>query len=127
MNFTYWLLRRLFKYTSPLISIFEKSKINKYGAKTSKIPPIFIVGAPRTGSTIVYQLITQYFDTIYFNNLVHLARENTYFGFWLSNKFFKENPHNSFKSNHGDTLTGGLHAPSEGGQIWQKWLPKYTD
>jgi len=127
MKIKYWILRRLFKYTSPLISIFEKSKVNKYSNKVSEKQAIFILGAPRTGSTILYQLLTQYFDLQYFDNLNHLANENVYFGSWLSSKIFKGKPHNCFKSKHGRTIDGGLHAPTEGGQIWQRWLPSYDN
>ncbi len=42
----------------------------------------------------------------------------------LSNKLYKNKPHDCFKSVHGNTMkTGGLHAPSECGQFWYRWLP----
>jgi len=127
MNFKYWILRHIFKYTSPIISLFEKTQNKRYSKVKTSISPVFIVGAPRTGSTLLYQLLTQYFNTSYFDNLIHLARENVLFGFWLSNKIFKCRPHNSFKSKHGNTLKEGLHAPSEAGQIWLRWLPKHDN
>ncbi|MDA3778711.1 MAG: hypothetical protein PF487_00520, partial [Bacteroidales bacterium] len=65
MNIKYWILRRLFKYTSPLISVFEKSKINKYSSRKTEKQPIFILGVPRSGSTILYQIITDFFNISY--------------------------------------------------------------
>jgi len=122
-NYRWSILRRIFKYSSPFISCFEKKFINKYGSITPKNNPVFIIGAPRTGSTILYQMITNYFDVLYIDNLISLARDNLYFGFWLSNKIFRDKPHNSYKSEYGNTSSEGLHAPSEAGQFWYRWIP----
>jgi len=119
-----WLLRRLFKYLSPLIRLFEISQIKKFASKTPEHPIVFILGAPRSGSTILYQLVTNFFDVSYINNLIHLSRENLFFGFWLSNLLYKNKKHNNFQSNYGNTNKFGLNAPSEGGQIWYKWFSK---
>ena len=32
-------------------------------------PPIFIIGAPRSGSTLLYQVLTDYFEVGYISNL----------------------------------------------------------
>jgi len=119
-----WFLRRLFKYLSPLIRLFEISQIKKFASKTPEYPIVFIIGAPRSGSTILYQLVTNFFDVSYINNLIHLSRENLFFGFWLSNLLYKNKKHNNFQSNYGNTKKFGLNAPSEGGPIWYKWFSK---
>lgn len=123
-NYKNHIFRRVFKYSSPLISLFEKSKINYYGKNKSKYFPIFILGVPRTGSTILYQFITAFFNISYIDNLINLSRQNLFFGFWLSNRIFKNKSHNSFSSSFGNTQQEGLHAPSEAGQVWYEWLPK---
>jgi hypothetical protein len=123
MKYNRWpILRRIFKYSSPFISLFEKKFINKYGRLTPRYNPVFILGAPRTGSTILYQMITNYLDVLYIDNLINLTRNNLYFGFWLSNKIFKNKPHNSYKSEYGNTTSEGLHAPSEAGPFWYRWI-----
>lgn len=124
MQLNTWFLRRFFKCSSPVISLFENSKIRKYSKKEPKTAPIFIIGPPRSGSTILYQIITNFFDVSYINNLCHLSRRNLFFSFWLSNLLFKNKKHNSFESNYGNTQKFGLNAPSEGGQIWYKWFDK---
>ncbi len=119
-----WLiLRRILKYSSPFIFLFEKKYINRYGSLTPDYHPVFIIGAPRTGSTILYQMITNYLDVLYIDNLISLARDNLFFGFWLSNRIFKDKPHNSSESKYGNTSSEGLHAPSEAGQFWYRWIP----
>ncbi len=38
---------------------------------TGREKPIFIVGAPRTGTTLVYQLLCRHFDVAYLSNLIN--------------------------------------------------------
>ena len=75
-------LRRVLKYSRPIISIFESLKIKKYATKEPEYQPVFIIGSPRSGSTILYQLITNYLDVLYVDNLINLSRGNLFFGFW---------------------------------------------
>ena len=110
---------------SPIIKKWENKQIKKYANQPLKHQPVFIIGAPRTGSTILYQTLTNQLDVLYIDNLVCKFHKNLFFGFWLSNKLFKQKAHNCFKSNHGDTSSCGLHAPSECGGFWYRWLPKH--
>ena len=91
------------------------------GNKKLKFPPIFIVGAPRSGSTLTIQLIVQALEMSYMTN-----RHAKYFGMpFVVEKFF--NPTNniyniSFTSNHGRTK--GSHSPSEAGNWWYRFFRK---
>jgi hypothetical protein len=109
---------------SPAIKIWEERKTNRYALLPLSHQPIFIIGAPRTGSTILYQTITNKFDVLYVDNLICKFHNNLFFGFWLSNKIFKQRAHNCFNSQHGDTKDYGFHAPSECGGFWYRWLPR---
>lgn len=117
-------VRSFMNCLSPLIKHWEKRYINKYGEQLLRHNPIFIIGAPRTGSTILYQCITNSLDVLYIDNLAAKFYKNLFFGFWLSNKIFKQKPHNCFKSSLGDTSKSGLRAPSECGSFWYRWLPR---
>jgi len=121
-NYKLAILNRATRYGKPIIDIWEKPKIKYYASLPQRHHLIFIIGAPRTGSTILYQLLTQYLDVIYMDNLCHMLYRNPFFGCYLSNLFFKNKPHDSFKSNHGKTY--GLHSPSEFWNFWYRWLPK---
>lgn len=108
-----------------LINVFEKRRLAEYGNTNTKYSPIFIIGAPRTGSTILYQLLTHYFNVSYIDNLACKFHKNLFFGMWLSEKIFGNKSHNCFSSKHGNTWkTGGFHGPSECGQFWYRWLPR---
>lgn len=109
---------------SPFIPI-NSYLIRKYGNKEIAHQPIFIIGAPRTGSTVLYQALTNQSRVLYFDNLVCHLNHIVFIGFWLSQKSFGNNTHNSFRSNFGNTSRSGLHAPSECGSFWYRWLPKH--
>ena len=128
MNFFLKVKSKLISITLYLTSIpfvpLNAYFINKYGRKCVDFSPIFIIGAPRTGSTILYQSLSNEADALYVDNLTCLLNRNLFFGFWLSNRLFKQKAHNCFKSNHGNTSKCGGHAPSECGSFWYRWLPK---
>jgi hypothetical protein len=109
---------------SPIIKIFEKEKIEFFGNMPLKHDPVFIIGAPRTGSTILYQSLTNFYDVLYVDNLGCKFHRNFFFGVWLSNIIYADQPHNNFISEHGDTSMSGMNAPSECGQFWYRWLPE---
>lgn len=117
-------LRRVLKYSRFFTIPFSNLKVNKYSQLDYGFSPLFIIGAPRSGTTLIYQLITNYFKISYPSNLVELSHENIYFGFWLKYLFFKNRPHNCFKSFYGLTESCGLNAPNEKGKYWWKWIPK---
>lgn len=121
-NYKLAVLNRIARYSKSIIDIWEKPKIEYYSSLPESHQPVFIIGAPRTGSTILYQLITNYLDVIYMDNLCHIFYRNPFFGFWLSNILFGNKSHNSFKSIHGETY--GLHSPSEFWKFWYRWLPR---
>jgi LPS sulfotransferase NodH len=108
------------KRLKPILSMIERDDINRYGKMPMAAPLIFIIGAPRTGSTILYQILTNQFNVSYIDNLACCFRENLFTGMKLSHLFFKNNPHNSFSSVHGNT--SGFHAPSECGRFWSRYF-----
>jgi len=120
-NYMNYGIAKILLFLSPIIKFWENKKIKKYASMPLKHQPIFIIGAPRTGSTILYQTITNQLDVLYIDNLICKFYRNLFFGFCLSDKLFKQKAHNSFDSDHGNTK--GLHAPSECGGFWYRWFP----
>lgn len=109
-------------FFTSLISFFEEKKTKENLKMHEDNQPIFIIGAPRCGSTILYQILSNHLDVLYFNNLSHILHKNILASFSLSKLLFKNNPHKSFKSNTGNTK--GLNAPSECHLFWYRFLPK---
>lgn len=106
----------------PILRFLENKKFRKFVKR--KYQPIFIIGAPRTGSTILYQALTNAYKFAYIDNTACIWHRNLRFGMWLSHKKYGDKPHNNFKAEHGNTRKFGGHAPSECGQFWYRWLPK---
>lgn len=118
------IIRIPLKYFSPVIRLIENVAINTRNGDVGSNSPVFIVCGPRTGSTIVYQVLTNVFNVLYIDNLSYLAYRNLYFGMRLSHKIFKARPHNIFESNYGQTTTHGLHGPNEGDRYWNRFIAK---
>ena len=117
----------LSKVGNPLISIWENKELKEIDQIQSHWEPIFIVGAPRSGSTYLYQLLSNHFDLLYPDNLTAHFHHNPIFAFHLSNFFYKNKAHNSFQSEHGRTYSSGLHAPNEFTGFWYRWFPINKD
>jgi len=84
-------------------------------------PPVFIIGAPRSGSTLLTQVLTDAFDISCFSNL-HCR----FFALpAFAEKFLKKNKvhHQSdYTSEYG--LVKGEASPSECGLYWYRFFPK---
>jgi len=117
-------LQKIAKYNRTPLSIIEKLFFQVYLDAPPRLAPIFIIGAPRTGSTILYQLLTGNLDILYINNLICKFHRNPIFGFWLSHLLFKNRTHHNYRSDFGNTEKYGLSSPSECGNYWYRWIPR---
>lgn len=88
-------------------------------------PPVFIVGAPRTGSTIYYQAVTNTFRVGYLSTLSAFFFRSPSLGTALHRRLLGERPHECFRSEHGRGR--GAAVPSETGKLWYRWFPRDRD
>ena len=114
-------IRGCFKTLMFFLKPVEKALLLGYQGKASINQPIFIIGAPRTGSTILYQVMTNCWDIGYINNLECSFHEIILAASKLSKIIFKNKSHNNFTAIHGGT--NGLNSPSECGAFWYRWFP----
>ena len=90
------------------------------GVDIGEVPLVFILGSPRTGTTLVYQVLINLFGFFYFSNLV-----NDHFtkfpvpGVALSLQLDPQRPV-SYESEYGKTQ--GYFGPSEGSLLFRKWF-----
>jgi hypothetical protein len=84
-------------------------------------PPLFIVGAPRSGTSLTYQVVTQQLQVGYFTSAM-----NYLFGapnlLMRAMKPFLGRPRPVFESAYGK-ISGRL-APAENGNFWFRWFPR---
>lgn len=113
------LIYKSYKGFNKSLGFLEKARVSDINKKLP-LPVVFIIGAPRCGSTIVYQTLATSFNFSFFSNL-----HCTWFGApWFVELFynapykFQSNP--KFKSRHG--FTEGLYAPSECGEYWYRFF-----
>lgn len=122
-NYFRYFLNGFAGLTSIALQPVEKYLAKKYGDEgIKKYPPVFIIGAPRTGSTIFYQVITNYWNIGYISNFESIFYRNIIVCLILSQKIFKNKCHNNFKAYHGTTK--GYNSPNEFGSFWYRWFPQ---
>jgi hypothetical protein len=114
--------RRLAPVAAPVLASLEKRLARRFcDTDAGRLPPVFIIGAPRTGSTIFYQVMTHFWDVAYVNNLDCVFHQEILSAALLSRNLVGDAGHGSFTAWHG--RTSGWHAPSECGQLWYRWFP----
>lgn len=118
------LLRFIAKRARSILgNIFVLSYLEKYFLKDLKkyhLPPLFLIGPPRTGSTFLYQLLAYFYRCSYFTNLSSLFYTSPTLITHITKKFFKRYEDKCFYSNYG--LIKGIWAPSEAGAIFNHWF-----
>lgn len=92
---------------------------NKVSNTQLSYPPIFIIGAPRSGSTLLYQVLTDYYDVGYLSNF----HAKFYGAPSIVERLFhplKWHQKSDYTSYHG--RTEGWLAPGECGQFWYRFF-----
>lgn len=88
--------------------------------------PVFMIAPARSGSTLVYQAMTRYFDLCYFSNsMTRFPASPACLAYVLSPLRGCDPPEN-FRSSRGH-IEGG-RGPSDGTKIWSRWFrdePQY--
>ncbi|RMH65299.1 MAG: sulfotransferase [Calditrichaeota bacterium] len=116
------LMHKIAKYGHPVWTALEKRLAAAETGQTFP-PPVFIIGAPRSGSTILYQALTNYLKVAYADNLCRAFYRDFSLGFRLSRLLYGDAAHNCYRSRFGDTRACGGHAPCECGPFWRRFLP----
>lgn len=89
-----------------------------------EFPFIFVFGLPRSGTTLITQVIAHCFKVGYINNFVARFYRAPIQGIRLSKIFFGNEKHSSFKSDYAKTSHfTDIH---EFGYYWRYWLKKET-
>lgn len=98
---------------------YEKLMLSK---SRLKYPPIFIIGPPRSGTTLLYQLLVHHFHLAHFKNTTSPFFRVPVMTTKLILQFLKPGPYMSdFTSEYG--VSHGWMAPGEAGEIWNRWYP----
>jgi hypothetical protein len=98
---------------------FDSSILN---AKESTLnqPPIFVVGAPRVGSTLLFQILVHQFEVAYISNIMAAIPSHMLKLCRLFPQVADSTPGEIRESDLG--YVPGLRGPNEAGAIYRKWF-----
>ena len=120
--------KRVWLILEYLCIIVEKIffKLNSDKKQNNKnYPPVFIIGAPRSGTTLLYQLLVYGYNFGYFTNFMAKLCRASILATWLVRKSFTKEKMTDFSSHHGETKNWS--GPNEAGDFWYRWFPKGRD
>jgi LPS sulfotransferase NodH len=86
------------------------------------LPIVYVVGTPRSGTTLLSQLLSRYLPVGYINNLIARFWQRPSVGIRISAALLGESGRDkiAFDSLHG--VTPGIEGPHEFGYFWRQWL-----
>jgi hypothetical protein len=83
---------------------------------------VFIIGPPRSGSTLLSQVLINNYPFFYLYNLLYKTYPATYLFHKIWSLFLKLENNHVLNSNYGDTQ--GLYGAHEGGNFWGQWFKR---
>lgn len=115
---------RVLESLNEALAPLEQQLVSSFEAP--RYPPIFIIGAPRSGTTLLSQLLITCFELGYINNVVARFWMAPYIGAWLASELqdFERPPRIAFRSDLG--ATPEYEGPHEFGYFWSRWF-RYDD
>ncbi len=101
------------------ILLYHLSEKHRYHRATGpKLPIIFICGAPRTGTTLMEQVLAKHLPVAYFNNLTAVFPRSPITANLLFGRFMR--PRIDFKSYYSKTV--GFSGPNDAFYLWNRWM-----
>ena len=119
------LLQRFIKALHKIVEIdillptIESRIVQAHKSPDNHLQPIFIIGAPRTGSTILYEALISTYQVSYISNIAALFYRSPALCTWLT-KNLARNRRFQGKSQFG--YIRGLTSPSEAGRLFSYWF-----
>jgi hypothetical protein len=86
----------------------------------NEFPPIFIIGNSRSGTTLVYSFLVNYFKFAFFSNA---TKSNPFAAILNSLRAADDFNSADYSSNYG--ILNGNYQPSDGWDIFNRFFPKY--
>lgn len=102
-----------------LFKTIEKFKFNHDFSPIPITKPVFIVGLPRSGTTMLYNLLCAHEDAAYITNSINACTESICTIEWLRKKFHLNASGERFLA---DSVNTDFGSPSEPTMFWAKWI-----
>lgn len=114
-------LQVLVKGAAPAFRKLDQFLLRHYEARQF-YPPVFIIGPPRSGTTLLYQILIDRYRFAYFTNFTANFYETPISAFWIAAKLFPDAQLGDYASRYGRTQ--GWRGPHECGAFWYRWFPR---
>jgi len=105
---------------APLDLLLQIAERRRYrNAPAPRLPLLFICGAPRTGTTLVQQVLIDHLPLAFINNLTAVFPRAPL----TANRIFRSAapvPGDAYHSYYGKTV--GFSGPNDGLHLWDRWL-----
>ncbi|HEX5150792.1 MAG TPA: sulfotransferase [Parafilimonas sp.] len=111
-------------YLSLLNDSLHEAEKQLYKNYAEKYPTVHVIGVPRSGTTLVTQMLSSFLDIGYINNLIAAFWKAPLFGIELSKKLLGTHYTSNFSSSFG--RTDSIYEPHEFGYFWNYHL-SYND
>jgi hypothetical protein len=108
------------EFLAALNAILSPHQEASYRELEERHPTLHIIGAPRSGTTLLNQLVCSCLDVGYVNHLIAAFWRAPVYGVRLSEKLLRSPPVSSFESEFGRTR--GIEEPHEFGYFWSSLL-----
>jgi Sulfotransferase family len=99
--------------------------------EASQPAPVFIIGLPRSGTTLFYQLLLNYFDWSYFTRWCDFFYRNPVIAHKIQHLLFPKPKQFAYESEYGHfkhiNIMSMPWSPVEGHAIWRRWFPQFPD
>lgn len=112
------------KFLEEFNNYLLKKELDEYRTYPINHPFLFVIGPPRSGTTLLSQLIANTFDISYINNLAARFFLAPLHGIRFSESVIGSNKSSDFSSNY--ARTSNLSDIHEFGYFWRYWLNKHT-
>jgi LPS sulfotransferase NodH len=108
------------KFLEKFNNILAPHQEEDYQELEEVYPTLHVIGAPRSGTTLLMQLIASHLKIGYINNLIATFWKAPVYGIRLSKKLIPPGVNSSYHSDFGRTR--GIHEPHEFGYFWSYLL-----
>lgn len=108
------------QFLARLNTILEPFEHEEYRDLSETYPTLYVVGAPRSGTTLLSQVLCSHLDVSYVSNLSAAFWKAPVYGLKLARKLQPHALASSFQSDFGRTT--GLYEPHEFGYFWSQQL-----
>jgi hypothetical protein len=120
--------RRTLTNLNTILSSVEVKNQQQFLENISELTPVFIVGLPRSGTTLLYQLLLNYFDWVYLSLSLEYLSHLPITAYKIQRLLFPQPKEFDYQSDYGMFKAQPWRfrpwSPTEGNQVWQRWFPE---